>query len=166
MANFIYTLFICIPSVSKHEVHSDPTSLPLSADVWTAKLAEVIRSRIRLRDDIGALNSSVSVVMAATKVTCYEPLSAIARCCLQAIIVAEQLLAAEVLSECVLLTDTEFSKDDAGAATFSACPQLVSRWGCFRTRCLYSHIQEFECFNIHAPTKKEEMGVKQAIVIV
>ena len=92
------------------------------------------------------------------------PFSALARYCLQAIIVAEQLLAAEVLSECVLLTDTEFGKDASGAATFSACPQLVSRWGCFGTHCLYSHANVFECFDVHAPTKQEVMGIEPAAV--
>eukprot|EP00271_Cylindrocystis_brebissonii_P003642 TRINITY_DN14826_c0_g2_i2.p1 TRINITY_DN14826_c0_g2~~TRINITY_DN14826_c0_g2_i2.p1 ORF type:complete len:215 (-),score=35.42 TRINITY_DN14826_c0_g2_i2:272-916(-) len=76
---------------------------------------------------------------------------------IEAIIVAEELSGAEVLSECVVLTDFLISLDESGDSVFlDGCPILRSRWGCFKNRCLKASEKQFECFHIVIPKRRKE----------
>eukprot|EP00475_Leptophrys_vorax_P023886 TRINITY_DN32875_c1_g3_i1.p2 TRINITY_DN32875_c1_g3~~TRINITY_DN32875_c1_g3_i1.p2 ORF type:complete len:413 (-),score=20.47 TRINITY_DN32875_c1_g3_i1:152-1390(-) len=74
---------------------------------------------------------------------------------IKAIMIAEKLAAADVISECVLFNGLHVSMDPRGqphrALHVAACPRLSSHIGCVHSRCLIKRDRELGCFNAKVP---------------
>lgn len=73
---------------------------------------------------------------------------------IKAIMIAERVAAADVISECVLFNGLNITVDrssERSSLVIAACPRLSAHLGCLHARCLYQRDHEMGCFSVRVP---------------